>query len=242
MEIIPAVDIRNGRCVRLIQGRFDQETVFADDPVQMALHWQSFGVPRLHVVDLDGAKSGQPQNVEIIARIVEALDIPVQLGGGIRNIDTARQMLEIGVDRIVIGTSAALDEKFAETAFSLFGEQVVLGIDAREGLVAVHGWQEILDLKAVDFALKMQALGARRIIHTDIGRDGMLEGVNFHAMEEMTKAVQIPVIASGGVTTIGDIYRLKKLEAIGLEGVIIGKAIYVGALDLHEALAVAESS
>lgn len=242
MQIIPAVDIKGGRCVRLIQGKFDQETVFADDPVQMALHWQSLGASRLHVVDLDGARTGEPQNMDAITRIVRAVDIPVQLGGGIRSIETARRMLEIGVDRVIIGTSAALDPELARTVFDSLGERAVLGLDARDGMVAIHGWQELLQLKAIDFALEMQALGARRIIHTDIGRDGMLEGVNLAAMEEMAKAVRIPVIASGGVTSIQDIHNLKSLEPFGIEGVITGKAIYAGTLDLKEAIAVAESS
>lgn len=242
MQVIPAVDIKGGRCVRLIQGKFDQETVFADDPVQMALHWQSLGASRLHVVDLDGARTGEPQNTGVITRIVRAVDIPVQLGGGIRSIETARRMLEIGVDRVIIGTSAALDPELARTVFDSLGERAILGLDARDGMVAIHGWQEILQLKAIDFALEMQAVGARRIIHTDIGRDGMLAGVNLAAMEEMAKAVRIPVIASGGVTSIQDIHNLKSLEPFGIEGVITGKAIYAGTLDLKEAIAVAESS
>lgn len=242
MQVIPAVDIRGGRCVRLIQGKFDQETVFADDPVQMALHWQSLGASRLHVVDLDGARTGEPQNTDVIARIVRAVDIPVQLGGGIRSIEIARRMLEIGVDRVIIGTSAVLDPNLARTLFESLKERAILGLDARDGLVAIHGWQEILQVKAIDFALEMQALGVQRIIHTDIGRDGMLEGVNLAAMEAMAKAVQIPVIASGGVTSIQDIRNLKSLEPLGIEGVITGKAIYTGTLDLKEAIAVAEDS
>jgi len=231
------VDIRGGRCVRLLQGRFDQETVFADDPVEMAVHWASLGAERLHVVDLDGARTGQPQNTDNVARVVAALRIPVQVGGGIRTAETARRMLDLGVDRVVIGTSAVLDRDLARTMFETFGQQVALGLDAREGLVATHGWQEVSDLKVVEFAREMERLGARRIIHTDIGRDGMLEGVNLVAMEELAKAVQIPVIASGGVTSIDDIRDLKKLEPLGIEGVIVGKALYTGSLDLEEAIA-----
>ncbi len=237
MQIIPAVDIRGGRCVRLLQGRFDQETVFADDPVEMAVHWASLGAERLHVVDLDGARTGQPQNTDNVARVVAALRIPVQVGGGIRTVETGRRMLDLGVDRVVIGTSAVLDRDLARTMFETFGQQVALGLDAREGLVATHGWQEVSDLKVVEFAREMERLGARRIIHTDIGRDGMLEGGNLVAMEELAKAVQIPVIASGGVTSIDDIRDLKKLEPLGIEGVIVGKALYTGSLDLEEAIA-----
>ena len=236
MEVIPAVDIRNGKCVRLLQGKFDRETVFADDPVEMALHWESLGARRIHVVDLNGAKTGEPQNLDVIGRIASTLKIPVQMGGGIRTIETAWQVLGLGVDRVVIGTSAVLDRDFARAMFQEFGERVALGLDAHDGFVATHGWQETSKLRAVDFAQDMERLGARRIIHTDISRDGMLEGVNLAAMEAMARAVGIPVIASGGVTSIEDIRRLKKLEPLGIEGVIAGKALYTDALDLREAI------
>ena len=236
MLVIPAVDIRAGKCVRLLQGRFDQETVFADDPVETAVYWQSLGAKRLHVVDLDGAKTGSPGNAEVVSRIAWTLDIPVQLGGGIRSVETAQAMLDLGVERVVIGTSAVLDRDFARSMFETLGDQVILGLDASDGLVATHGWQQVSDLRAVDFAREMEKLGARRIIHTDISRDGMLEGVNLRAMEEMARAVSIPVIASGGVTTIEDIRSLRKLEPVGIEGVITGKALYTGSLDLREAI------
>ncbi len=242
MQIIPAIDIRGGKCVRLLQGDFSQETVFADDPVDMAVHWASFGAERLHVVDLDGAKTGRPQNTAVVGRIVKALDIPVQLGGGIRDLETAGQMLDLGVDRVIIGTSAALDKNLAQAMFDAFGDHVILGLDARDGLVSINGWQNTIDKKAIDFAIEMEALGARRIIHTDISTDGMLSGVNLVAMERMARAVSIPVIASGGVTNIDDIYNLKKLEHLGIEGVIAGKALYTDSLDLREAIAVASGS
>ncbi len=240
MIIIPAVDIRGGRCVRLLQGDFDRETVFADDPVEIAKKWASLGAERLHVVDLDGAKAGRPQNAEVVARIVQSLSIPVQLGGGIRTPEIAREMLRLGVDRIIIGTTAALDRNLAAQMFQEFGDQVILGLDARKGYVATHGWQENTSLKAAEFARDMESLGARRIIYTDIARDGTLEGVNTTALEEIARAVSIPVIASGGVSTIGDIRRLKVLESLGIEGVIIGKALYTGMIDLAEALAAAK--
>lgn len=239
MEVIPAVDIRNGKCVRLLQGKFDQETVFCDDPVEMALKWESQGAPRLHVVDLDGAKTGRPHNLEIIRRIASALSVPVQMGGGVRSILIATRVLGLGVERVVIGTSAFLDQDWARMMFEEFGDRVVLGLDAHEGLVATHGWQETGEIGAIDFAKEMEALGARRIIHTDISRDGMLEGVNLPAMEAMARAVSIPVIASGGVTSIEDIRNLKRLEPLGIEGVIVGKALYTGSLDLREAIKVA---
>ena len=239
MEVIPAVDIRNGKCVRLLQGKFDQETVFADDPVEMALHWESLGARRIHVVDLDGAKIGEPQNLDVIGRIASALKIPVQMGGGIRTIETAWQVLGLCVDRVVIGTSAVLDRDFARAMFQEFGERVALGLDAHDGFVATHGWQETSKLGPVDFAQEMERLGARRIIHTDISRDGMLEGVNLAAMEAMARAVSVPVIASGGVTSVEDIRRLREIEPLGIEGVIAGKALYTGSLDLPEAIRVA---
>lgn len=239
MEVIPAVDIRNGRCVRLTQGRFDKETIYSDDPVKMALHWASLGAERLHVVDLDGAKEGKPQNHSVVEMIAKVVDIPVQVGGGIRNMDAAMQMLNAGVARVIVGTSAALNRNFAEQVFEKLGERVVLGLDARDGRVAVHGWQKVLEIDAIEFALEMKALGAKRIIHTDIGCDGMLTGVNVNAMKRMAQAVGIPVIASGGVKELEDIRHLKKLESLGIEGVIIGQALYTGALDLQKAIAVA---
>ncbi|MHB0999645.1 MAG: 1-(5-phosphoribosyl)-5-[(5-phosphoribosylamino)methylideneamino]imidazole-4-carboxamide isomerase [Armatimonadota bacterium] len=238
MQIIPAVDIRGGKCVRLLQGDFERETVFADDPVDMALHWASLGAERLHVVDLDGAKTGQPLNTDVVSRIVKALSIPVQLGGGIRSIDTAKKILDLGVNRVIIGTSAALDRDLAKAMFDAFGDRVILGLDARDGWVSIHGWQETVDQKAVDFARDMESIGACRIIHTDISRDGLLAGVNLDAMEQMARAVSIPVIASGGVTNIDDIHNLKKIEYLGIEGVIAGKALYTDSLDLKEAISV----
>lgn len=239
VQVIPAVDIRGGRCVRLLQGDFSKETVFANDPVDMALHWELMGAERLHIVDLDGARSGRPQNAEVIGRIVDAVNIPVQVGGGIRSIETAEMILNMGVDRVIIGTSAALDTEFAEEMFANFGESVILGLDALGGMVATHGWQETTDIDAVEFAQQMADLGARRIIHTDISTDGMLKGVNLEAMKGMASAVEIPVIASGGVTNIKDIEQLRKLEPLGIEGVIAGKALYTSSLNLKAAIAAA---
>lgn len=222
--------------MRLLQGDFSKETVFADDPVDVARHWAELGAPRLHVVDLDGARTGHPTNLSVVTRIVDALDIPIQLGGGIRSLETAMGVLDMGVDRVIIGTSAALDRALAEAMFRALGESVILGLDARDGLVSIHGWQETTGDRAVDFAQEMEALGACRIIHTDIGTDGMLSGVNIAAMEAMLDAVSIPVIASGGVTNMDDIRNLRKLEPRGLEGVIAGKALYTGSLDLRQAV------
>ncbi len=238
MEIIPAIDIMDGKCVRLSQGKFDRVTVFADDPAEMARQWVDQGARRLHLVDLNGSRVGAPQEIETIARVVDAVDVPVELGGGIRSIETARQMLDLGVERVIIGTSAALDASVAESIFSELGEVAILGVDARDGCVAIKGWEELTKETAVEFALRMQELGACRVIYTDISRDGMLAGANIAAMKQMAESLSIPVIASGGVSTIDDIRNLKALEVVGIEGAILGKALYTGALVLADALAV----
>lgn len=240
MQVIPAIDIIDGRCVRLVQGQFDKETVYSDNPVEVAEQWESQGAERLHVVDLDGARTGHPQNLKILQEIVQAVKIPVQLGGGIRTLDTARKVLRAGVDRVIIGTSAALDSEVAQAMFGELGEQAVLGVDALNGYVAVQGWQARTEERAVDFARRMLKFGAKRIIFTDISRDGMLSGVNAFAMERMVRAVDVPIIASGGVGSIDDIKRLLPLEEQGLEGIILGKALYTGAVCLADALAAAE--
>jgi len=242
MEIIPAIDIMNGKCVRLVQGRFDQATVFSDDPVQMAKRWEDEGALRLHIVDLNGSRLGSPQEIDIIKQIVAAVRIPVQVGGGVRTLETARIMLDLGVDRVIIGTSAALDTDLAAQFFDKLGEHAVLGVDARDGKVAVKGWEEITEEDATEFARRMSLLGARRLIYTDISRDGMLQGANVSAMKRMAEAVKIPVIASGGVSTLEDIRKLKALKSVGVEGAILGKALYAGKLTLREALAEASSS
>lgn len=242
MEIIPAIDIIDGRCVRLVQGRFDQETVFSDNPVEMAQKWVDQGATRLHVVDLDGARMGSTLNLKVIEKIIKKVKIPVQTGGGIRTLDTAQKVIAVGVDRVIVGTSAALDNDKAEEMFGELGEHAILGVDALNGYVAVRGWQARTEEKAVDFAKRMLALGVKRIIFTDISRDGMLTGVNVHAMERMVKAVDVPVIASGGVGSLQDIKRLMPLTKKGLEGVILGKALYTGAVTLPDVIAEAKKT
>jgi len=237
MEMIPAIDLKDGRCVRLLQGRFDQETVFSDDPVSIARKWVQAGAPRLHVVDLDGAKQGKPQHLPVIAEIVKAVAVPVQLGGGIREAEIVRSVIGLGIERVVIGTVAALNAEKAGRLFAEFGERVAAGIDAREGRVAIRGWQETTDQSAIELGRKLENLGAKRIIFTDITRDGMLSGPNFASIEEMVRAVGIPIIASGGVSRLEDIQRLKE---IGVEGAIVGKALYTGDLDLKAACRLAE--
>lgn len=238
MEIIPAIDMMDGRCVRLRQGKFDDVTVFADDPAEMARQWANQGATRLHLVDLNGSRRGEPQEEESIKRIAAAISIPIQLGGGIRTLETARRMLDIGVERVIIGTSAALDTDLAQAIFTELGDHAILGVDARDGLVAIKGWEETTSENAVDFSRRMQTLGARRVIYTDISRDGMMQGANIPAMKRMAEFLDIPVIASGGVSTVEDIRNLKAIESNGIEGAILGKALYTGAITLADALAV----
>lgn len=239
MIIIPAIDIRGGRCVRLLQGDYDRETVYGADPVEMALRWQSLGAERLHVVDLDGARDGAGVNREVIARIAGSLAIPVQTGGGMRNEESIRWMLEHGVERCVVGTTAALDTDTARALFERFGESLILGLDARDGKVAVQGWRQILDITAVDLAVRMVGAGAKRIIYTDIARDGTQTGANVTGLQTLAQAVDVPVIASGGIGSLEDIIALRPLERWGVEGVITGKALYEGTLSLPEAIAAA---
>ena len=233
MEIIPAIDLRNGKCVRLYQGDYSKETVFSDDPVSMALRWQSEGAVRLHLVDLDGAARGEPCNLDAVEGIVAAVDIPVELGGGIRSIDTIEQLLKLGIGRVILGTVAVERPDLVETACRTFGEQVVIGIDARDGIVATRGWLESTTATAVDLACAMVNLGATRFIYTDISRDGTLTSPNFEATAEMVSRVSVPVIAAGGISSIEDLTRL---AALGVEGAIVGRAVYTGDVSLPEAL------
>ncbi len=241
MEIIPAIDIRAGRCVRLDQGDYTRETVFADDPVEVAQRWQELGAPRLHVVDLDGAKDGAPRNESVIWRVLEAASIPVQVGGGIRTIDVIDSYIKAGADRINLGTAAVKDQTVLVNALALFGDRILVGVDARDGLVATEGWLETSQTTALDLIGELGRLCVPRIFYTDISRDGMLTGPNFPAIQQAVEhaaAFDSPmkVIASGGISEIEHIQRLK---LIGVEGAIIGKALYTGALDLREALAAA---
>src|ERR1041385_2675655 len=236
MQIIPAIDIKGGKCVRLRQGEFTQVETYSEDPVKFALRWQQEGAARLHVVDLDGARMGSPQNMDVIRQIVRRVTIPVQLGGGIRNAEVAGRMLNIGIDRVILGTSVAQSDQTAQGAFMQFGDKIIVGIDAKEGFVAVSGWQERLNESAVAFAKRIVALGARRIIFTDIGRDGMLNGPNIAALKEMLSAVAVPVIASGGVGNIEHVRALKAVAAPNLEGAIVGKALYTGNVSLSDAI------
>ncbi|HOK42801.1 MAG TPA: 1-(5-phosphoribosyl)-5-[(5-phosphoribosylamino)methylideneamino]imidazole-4-carboxamide isomerase [Thermoclostridium caenicola] len=233
MTIYPAVDIKDGRCVRLRQGSYSDMTVFGDDPLEMALRWQKAGARFLHVVDLDGARGRGSINRELIGRIIKALDIPVQTGGGIRTMADIDEVLSLGAARVILGTSAVRDPELVEQAVAKYGGRIAVGIDARNGLVAIEGWEQTSQLTAVAFARRMERLGVETIIYTDIARDGMLTGPNLEAMGEMQRSVSMAVIASGGVSSIDDLIRLKQT---GVAGAIVGKAIYTGAIDLEEAL------
>jgi len=236
MTVFPAIDIINGKCVRLKQGQYDKITIFSDDPVSMALQFRNAGAKYLHVVDLDGAK-GDGSNREIIKNIAGELDIPVQTGGGIRTMGDIDEVLGYGVARVIIGTSAVKDPDFVAEAVKKYGDRIVVGIDAKDGYVAIEGWEKTSGYKALDFASKMESLGVKTIIYTDINTDGMLAGPNLYAMEEMVKRVSMDVIASGGVSSLKDI---RKLRETGVAGVIVGKAIYTGDVDLKQALQIAE--
>ncbi|MEO6198104.1 MAG: 1-(5-phosphoribosyl)-5-[(5-phosphoribosylamino)methylideneamino]imidazole-4-carboxamide isomerase [Dehalococcoidia bacterium] len=238
MEIIPAIDIRAGRCVRLDQGDYARETVFADDPVEVAKRWQNLGAPRIHVVDLDGAKDGAPRNEAVIWRVIEAVSIPVQVGGGIRTLDIMDRYIKTGADRVVLGTAAVKDQSVLVHALALFGDRILVGVDARDGMVATDGWLETSSLSAVDLIAQLAQLNVPRLFYTDISRDGMLGGPNFPAIQQVVENAlgldaPMKVIASGGISEIEHIQRLR---LIGVEGAIIGKALYTGALDLKEAL------
>lgn len=238
MILFPAIDIRGGKCVRLLKGRFDQETVFADRPADMAIKWQSQGGKYLHIVDLDGALQGRPVNLEAIRDIITNVNVPVQLGGGIRNIESIEAWLEAGVSRVILGSIAVKNPDLVKEACHKFGERIVVGIDAKDSEVAVEGWGISGGVKATELAKRMADVGVARIIYTDISRDGTLSGVNVESTVELARAAGVPVIASGGVAGMDDVYKVAAAPEI--EGMIIGKALYTGKIELAEALRVAE--
>ena len=242
MIVIPAVDIKNGKCVRLVQGRMDAETIFSDDPVAMALKWDNAGAEVIHVVDLDGAVEKHPRNFDAIIRIVKQANAVVQVGGGIRTLDTIEMYLNQGVQRVIIGTEAIRNPGFVKDACRSFPDRIVVGIDARKGLVAIEGWTETTQTKAVDLARRFEDTGVAAINFTDIHRDGMQTGPNISETRKLAGAVSIPVIASGGVSTLQDIKNLLSLEPFGVVGVITGKALYSGTLKLKEAISVCKTN
>lgn len=239
MLIIPAIDLREGKCVRLVEGRLDQETVYSDDPVAMAALWQAQGGRMLHVVDLDGAFSGAPKNLEVIREILDAVNIPVQVGGGIRDLETIERLLELGAARVILGTVAILKPQLVSDACARFGEAVLVGIDGRNGRVAIEGWGVTVDKGTIELAREMKDLGIKRVVFTDIRRDGTLQGPNLEATGELARATGLKVVASGGVSTADDLRSLKKLESTGVDSVIMGKALYAGTVTMSEALAIA---
>jgi len=239
MTIFPAIDLRKGRCVRLIRGDVRDETVYSKEPVSIAKLWQLKGAKYLHVVDLDGALTGEPKNLKFVYQIIKEVKLPLQFGGGVRDLEMIKELLAKGVKRVILGTNA-LTPDFITKALKQFGaSRIVAGVDARDGKVAVHGWKDTTDKPAIELAKDLEDLGVKTIIFTDIKRDGMLTGPNFKSIKAMASAVKVPIIASGGVHSLKDIKHLKNLEKYGVNGVVIGKALYNGTVDLKEAVAAA---
>ncbi|MDF9407229.1 1-(5-phosphoribosyl)-5-[(5-phosphoribosylamino)methylideneamino]imidazole-4-carboxamide isomerase [Pelotomaculum isophthalicicum JI] len=239
MLIIPAIDLRAGKCVRLVEGKLDQETVYSDDPVAMAVHWQEQGARWLHVVDLDGAFAGAPKNLDVISEILAAVKMPVQIGGGIRSLETVERLLELGATRVILGTAAILKPQMVSEACDKYGEAILVGIDGRNGRVAIEGWGMTVNKSTLELAKEIQDRGVQRVVFTDIRRDGTLQGPNLEATGELARATGLKVVASGGVSTADDLRAVKKLEHLGVDSVIIGKSLYAGTVTLKEALAIA---
>ena len=242
MLLIPAIDLKDGRCVRLRQGDLDDATVFSEDPAAMAMQWLDQGARRLHLVDLNGAVAGKPKNEAAIRAIIKAVgdEIPVQIGGGIRDLDTIERYLDNGISYVIIGTAAVKDPGFLRDACSAFPGNIIVGLDAREGKVATDGWSKLTRHDVLDLARKFEDYGCEAIVYTDIGRDGMLSGVNIEATVKLAQHVSIPIIASGGVTDLRDIEALCAVEEQGVEGAILGRSLYEGTLDFAEAQSLAD--
>ncbi|HEX7156438.1 MAG TPA: 1-(5-phosphoribosyl)-5-[(5-phosphoribosylamino)methylideneamino]imidazole-4-carboxamide isomerase [Burkholderiaceae bacterium] len=243
MLLIPAIDLKDGHCVRLRQGDMNDATVFSEDPVAMARHWVEQGARRLHIVDLNGARAGRPVNEAVIRRILRAVGdgVEVQLGGGLRDLDTIERYIDDGISFVVIGTAAVKNPGFLHDACSAFGGHVIVSLDARDGKVATDGWSKLTGHDVVDLAIKFEDYGVDAILYTDIGRDGMMSGVNIEATVQLARSVKIPVIASGGVASLDDIDRLCAIEADGVEAAVLGRSLYEGALDFKAAVARAEA-
>ncbi|MDO4696723.1 MAG: 1-(5-phosphoribosyl)-5-[(5-phosphoribosylamino)methylideneamino]imidazole-4-carboxamide isomerase [Neisseria sp.] len=243
MLLIPAIDLKDGACVRLKQGLMDQATVFSDRPAETAAHWVAQGARRLHLVDLDGAFAGEPKNFPAIREILAAVsaDIPVQLGGGIRDLKTVERYLELGLQDVIIGTAAVKNPAFVREACKAFPGRVIVGLDAKDGMVAIDGWATVTEHHVVDLSKRFEDDGVNSIIYTDIGRDGMMSGVNIEATVKLAEAVDIPVIASGGLTDLNDIRALCAAEKSGVAGAITGRAIYEGSIDFKKAQELADS-
>jgi len=236
MEVIPAIDLLNGKCVRLYQGDYNQASIFSDNPVEIARQWAAEGATRLHVVDLDGAKEGKSVNLAVIEAIAKSIDIPVQVGGGLRDRAGVSKLLNTGVKRAILGTVAVEKPELVTELCQEFPRQIVVGIDARNGMVATRGWLETSEVAATDLAQRMASQGAAAIIYTDIHRDGTMSGPNMEALRELAESIEVPVIASGGVSSLTDLLSLLSLESVGVNGVIVGRAIYTGDVSLKEAV------
>ena len=236
MIIIPAIDIKDGKCVRLAQGKFDRVTTYGDNPVEMALRWMQKGAELIHIVDLDGSVAGMPRNANIILDITRNIDVPIQVGGGIRNMETIEFYLGNGVSSVILGTTALQNENIVRNACEEFPNKIILGIDALDGNVAVRGWTQTTEKNAVDLAMHYENYRLKAIVYTDIERDGMGTGVNVEATRNLAKAISIPVIASGGVASIADVENLLAIEDCEIYGVIVGRALYTGAVSLEEAI------
>ncbi len=234
MLLIPAIDIKDGKCVRLRQGLMEDSTVFGDSPEAMAEKWVELGARRLHLVDLDGAFAGRPANADAINAIVKAHpNVPIQIGGGVRDVDTIRAYLDVGVQYVIIGTRAAKEPEFISEIAQDYAQHLIIGLDAKDGIVAIDGWATLTDHNVVDLARRFEGDGVQAIIYTDIARDGMMQGVNIEATKHLAESVSIPVIASGGVTHLDDLKALQEVESSGITGVITGRAIYEGSLDFQ---------
>jgi len=235
VKIIPAIDLKNGRCVRLLQGKEDQETVYGEDPVETALSFEEQGAEQIHLVDLDGAFRGESKNLEQVERIAQAVKVPIELGGGIRSLDDISRVFDLGVNFVIIGTIAVKNPKILEEAIKNFQNQLILGLDAKDGKVAVSGWVEVTEFSDEEFANQWKQHGINRVIYTDISRDGMLTGPNLSSLRRMAIATGLKITASGGVSSLDDLKQLAELERDGVDEVIVGKAIYERQLDLREA-------
>ncbi len=233
MNIFPAIDIKNGKCVRLVQGDFAKLETYGDDPVKMALNWVEQGAKNLHIIDLDGALMGEAVNKNLIKSMIEAVNVPVQFGGGVRDMKYAEEMVEAGVTRVILGTSALSNKAFLKEAIQTFGDKIAVSLDAKNGYVAVKGWTELTDVTAADLAMELETYGLKTVVYTDISKDGMMAGPNFEEIANMNERIKSNLIASGGISTVDDI---KKLKEMGIYGCVIGKALYTGGITLADIL------
>ena len=238
MIVIPAVDIKGGKCVRLEQGFMNRETIFSDHPEEMALQWEGKGAERLHLVDLDGAVHGRPINKSVIKKVVDRVSIPVQLGGGIRELDTIEECINMGIDQIIIGTAAYKDPKLVSVACKRYPGRVILAIDSRDNHVSVEGWTERTSITSIDLAKRFEDMGVAAIIYTDIDRDGMKRGLDIDAIRRFASNINVPIIAAGGISLLGDIEDIVELEGDGVSGIIIGRALYDGSIKLEQAIGI----